>query len=36
MAAGIPHVLILGACDDQRLLVVMEDRRKKGIPGGRE
>ena len=36
MAAGIAHVLIFGAGDDRRLLVVMEDRRKKGIPGGRE
>ena len=34
LAAGIPHVLIFGACDDQRLLVVMEDRRKKEFPVG--
>ena len=29
MAVGIPHLLILGAGDDQRLSAVMEDRRKK-------
>ncbi len=36
IAVGIPNVLIFGVGDDQRVLVVMEDGRKKMVAIGEE